>query len=291
MNLWQHLSAQITQHTEQSFKITQQSALGGGCINDAYQVNDGISRYFVKLNGIEHSNMFETEALALKEMHALSPVRVPQAICAGQYERQAYLVLEYLELSGRMDSARFGQQLAAMHRVSTRQFGWTRDNVIGSTPQHNKLTSSWVEFWREQRLQPQLKLAQQNGYGNALSALVDKLLADFDRLFTSYSPHPALLHGDLWGGNAAGLTDGTPVIFDPALYYGDRETDIAMTHLFGGFDSRFYAAYNEAWPLDDDFAVRKTFYNLYHILNHLNLFGSSYLGQAVSMTEKVLSDI
>jgi len=291
MNLWQHLSAQITQHTGQPFKIIQQSALGGGCINDAYQVNDGVSRYFVKLNDIEHSNMFETEALALKEMHALSPVRVPQAVCAGQYEHQAYLVLEYLDLSGRADSARFGQQLAAMHRVSAKQFGWTRDNVIGATPQHNRLTSSWVEFWREQRLQPQLKLAQQNGYGNTLSPLVDKLLANFERLFTSYSPLPSLLHGDLWGGNAAGLADGTPVIFDPALYYGDRETDIAMTHLFSGFDSRFYAAYNEAWPLDDGFTVRKTFYNLYHILNHLNLFGSSYLGQAVSMTERVLSDI
>jgi len=291
MSLWQHLSTQISQHTGSPFQMTQHSAMGGGCINEAFQVNDGSRRYFVKCNGIEHSNMFTTEALALNEMLELSPVRVPEPICAGQYGHQAYLVLEYLDLSGRADSARFGKQLAAMHKISTKQFGWSRDNVIGATPQHNKLTSHWIEFWREQRLQPQLALARKNGYGHALSPATDKLLVDFEHLFVSYSPPPSLLHGDLWGGNAAGLADGTPVIFDPALYYGDRETDIAMTHLFGGFDARFYAAYNEAWPLDEGFATRKTLYNLYHILNHLNLFGSGYLGQAVSMTEKLLSEI
>ncbi len=291
MNLWQHLSTQISQYTTQPFEIRQHSPLGGGCINEAYKVTDGHKCFFVKLNSLEHSTMFETEALALQELFKQSTIRVPQPICAGQFASQAYLILEYLDLSGRPNSQLFGQQLAAMHRITSRQFGWERNNVIGATPQSNTPTGHWIDFWREQRLLPQLKLAEHNGYASTLSPLGDKLLTGFERLFDSYTPTPSLLHGDLWGGNAAALQDGTPVIFDPALYYGDRETDIAMTYLFGGFDSQFYAAYSDAWPLDDGFAVRKKFYNLYHILNHLNLFGASYLQQAISLSEQVLAEI
>jgi len=291
MQLWKHLSQQISQHTQQAFEINAHSSMGGGCINDAYQVSDGSQHFFVKLNNIEHGDMFETEALSLKEISDCGKVRVPEPICFGQYNSQAYLVLEYLMLSGRPNSAEFGEKMAAMHRNTARQYGWHRDNTIGSTPQQNRLTDNWVDFWREQRLLPQLMLAEKNGYGQALSSVADRLVANFDRLFDHYSPQASMLHGDLWGGNAAALADGTPVIFDPALYYGDREADIAMTYLFGGFDAQFYAAYNEAWPLDEGFKVRRTFYNLYHILNHLNLFGTAYLGQAISMSERVLAEI
>jgi len=291
MQLWNHLSEQIGLHTQQAFEINEHSAMGGGCINSAYRVSDGNTHFFVKLNNIEHGDMFETEALSLKEMSDLGTVRVPEPICSGQFNSQAYLVLEYLALSGRPKSAEFGEQMAAMHQITARQYGWIRDNTIGSTPQQNRLTDNWVDFWREQRLLPQLKLAETKGYAQALFPVTDRLLANFDCLFDNYSPQASMLHGDLWGGNAAALADGTPVIFDPALYYGDREADIAMTYLFGGFDAHFYAAYNEAWPLDEGFKVRKTFYNLYHILNHLNLFGTGYLGQAISMTERVLTEI
>lgn len=291
MKLWQHLSTQISQHSAQPFQIDQQHSLGGGCINTAYKISDHQRHYFVKLNTIEHRNMFETEALALQELHELAAVRVPRPICSGTFESHAYLVLEYLDLSGRFDSQRLGQQLASMHHISSAQFGWTQNNVIGATPQSNTPTTNWIDFWREQRLLPQLQLAQHNGYGTELSPPVEKLLIGFECLFSQYTPSPSLLHGDLWGGNASGLQDATPVIFDPALYYGDRETDIAMTYLFGGFDTHFYAAYNEAWPLDDGFATRKTLYNLYHIINHLNLFGGGYLSQAVSMTEQLLAEI
>jgi len=290
MSLWHHLSEQISLHTDSHFKINHHAPIGGGCINEAYRVSDGNSAYFVKLNSSQYHDMFETEALSLQEMQ-LGTVRVPKPICSGQTETQAYLVLEYLALSGRPDPALFGQQIAAMHQITSNQHGWLRDNTIGATPQLNNRSNNWVSFWREQRLLPQLNLAHKNGYGSALSPVTDKLLADFERLFDSYSPQPSMLHGDLWGGNAAALADGTAVIFDPAFYYGDRETDIAMTQLFGGFEPRFYAAYNEAWPLDAGFAVRKTFYNFYHILNHLNLFGGGYLGQAISMAEKVLAEI
>jgi len=289
MNLWKHLSKHISQHTGQSFEILHRESLGGGCINTAYRVSDGHLHYFVKLNGIEHRLMFETEMLALQELVELAPVRVPTPICYGHYESQTYLVLEHLALSGQPDAALLGQQLAAMHRIRSAQFGWHRDNVIGATPQQNTLTHNWIDFWREHRMRPQLLLAQRNGYGSALTPLIESLLDKLDCIIT-HNPTPSLLHGDLWGGNAAALADGTPVIFDPALYYGDRETDIAMTQLFGGFNNKFYDAYNEAWPLDDGFNQRKTLYNLYHIMNHLNLFGSGYLAQAISMTEKILAE-
>jgi len=291
MNLWQHISNEISQHTDTDFQIKSHISMGGGCINDAYRVSNAKAEYFVKTNHLEHGDMFETEALSLKEMRDQNTVRVPEPVCYGQTDSKTFLVLEYLPLTGRFDATLLGQQLAAMHQVTHTQFGWERDNTIGSTPQLNQLTTNWVEFWRQQRLLPQLNLAQKNGYGASLNPVMDKLLVDFERLFESYTPQPSLLHGDLWGGNASALADGTPVIFDPALYYGDREADIAMTQLFGGFDAAFYSAYNEISPLDDGFAVRKTFYNLYHIINHLNLFGTSYLNQAISMAERVLAEI
>ncbi|VAW69228.1 Ribulosamine/erythrulosamine 3-kinase potentially involved in protein deglycation [hydrothermal vent metagenome] len=295
MNLWQQLSEQISLHTQLEFQVNSHAALSGGCINQAYRVSNGVSQYFVKLNERHHLDMFEAEALSLHELSTSNTIRTPHPVCTGQTEDQAYLVLDFLTLTGHTGSAIsariLGQQLAAMHRTEASLFGWHRNNNIGSTPQNNQQQSQWIDFWREQRLLPQLHLAKQNGYGRPLSFISDRLLSDFDVLFESYQPVPSMLHGDLWGGNAAALADGTPVIFDPAFYYGDRETDIAMTHLFGGFSHDFYAAYNEAWPLDSGFAVRKTFYNLYHILNHLNLFGSGYLKQAISMAEQVLAEI
>jgi len=291
MDLWQHLSTHISQHNGQDFHIEKHNSLSGGCINAAYKVSNGRTDYFVKLNSIKHSRMFETEALALQELYELAAVRVPRPICNGQFKSQAYLVLEYLPLAGRPNASLLGQQLAATHRISAPYFGWHTDNVIGATSQYNQQNTSWIGFWRSQRLIPQLQLAEQKGYARVLSPITDKLLNNFDTLFEHYTPTPSLLHGDLWGGNAAALADGTPVMFDPALYYGDRETDIAMTHLFGGFERDFYAAYNEAWPLDDGFEVRKKLYNLYHILNHLNLFGPSYQAQAVSLCEQILAEI
>jgi len=291
MNLWQHISNTISQHTGADFQIKSHTPMGGGCINEAYRVSDSKTEYFVKTNLLEHGDMFETEAISLKEIWDQNTVRVPKPVCYGQTDSKTYLVLEYLPLRGRPNATRLGQQLAAMHQVTAPQFGWHRDNTIGSTPQFNQLTDRWPEFWRQQRLLPQLDLAQKNGYAASLNPVMDKLLINCDCLFENHAPQPSLLHGDLWGGNASALADGTPIIFDPALYYGDREADIAMTQLFGGFDAAFYSAYNEMSPLDDGFATRKTFYNLYHIINHLNLFGTGYLNQAISMAERVLADI
>lgn len=291
MSLWQHLSNQISQHTHQHFEINSHGSLSGGCINQAYKISNGDTSYFLKLNDAKHADMFKVEALSLQELSASNTLRVPQPVCYGEFNAQTYLVMEHLNLSGSVDDISLGQQLAAMHRLTSNQFGWYLDNTIGSTPQHNQPVGNWVEFWREQRLIPQLQLAERNGHAAALSSVGEKLLANFHHLFDNHRPQASMLHGDLWGGNVSALPDGTPVVYDPAFYYGDREADIAMTYLFGGFSRNFYAAYNDAWPLDDGFAVRKTFYNLYHIINHLNLFGTGYLGQAIAMSEQILSEI
>ena len=240
MSFWPLLSEQIFQHTNQPFILQSKSAIGSGCINQAYKISDGSTNYFVKLNSTRFGNMFEAEALSLEELANSHSIKVPRPICYGSIGEQAYLVLEHLNLAGCANPTIQGEQLAAMHRVSAAQFGWQQNNTIGSTPQSNQPTNNWVSFWREQRLMPQFKLALHNGY--QLNA-VEKLIDCFDSLFENHQPQASMLHGDLWAGNTGALADGTPVIFDPAFYYGDREADIAMTHLFGGFDARFYAAY------------------------------------------------
>jgi fructosamine-3-kinase len=235
--------------------------------------------------------MFEAEAEGLHEMANSNTIKVPRPVCYGEHGEQCYIVMEYLDLAGRGNNTLFGQQLAAMHRHSAERFGWRMDNTIGSTPQPNHQHHDWIEFWRKQRLGFQLDLAARNGYGGELQRLGERLLADFPALFESYHPVASMLHGDLWTGNYGALADGTPVIFDPAFYYGDREAELAMTTLFGSFSRDFYAAYNEAWPLDAGYAARRTFYNIYHIINHTNLFGGGYHGQAIGMIEQVLGEI
>jgi fructosamine-3-kinase len=155
----------------------------------------------------------------------------------------------------------------------------------------NGFTSEWLEFWKEHRLGFQLRLAARNGYTGRLQDLGTRLLECCAELFSDYSPQPSLLHGDLWHGNTACSASGEPVIFDAASYYGDRETDLAMTFLFGGFSEAFMAAYNAAWPVNGGYKLRRDFYNVYHLLNHLNLFGRGYLAQAEATMQRVLASI
>jgi fructosamine-3-kinase len=195
--------------------------------------------------------------------------RVPQVISAGN----SVLVLERLCLTRDGEYAEMASLLAALHRTTGSRFGWHRDNYIGATPQANGWHDDWVEFWRERRLLPQLEQAARNGF--ALDS--EFLIPGLEKLI-GHHPVPSLLHGDLWNGNA-GFNSGAAVIFDPAVYYGDRECDLAMTELFGGFPAAFYAAYREAYPLDSGYEQRKHLYNLYHLLNHLNIFGGGYYAQ------------
>lgn len=267
------------------------SSVSGGCINTAYKVSAGDQHYFIKVNSPDLSAMFEAEAAALAEMAELNCVRVPKVITYGTADNHSYLALEYIELgSMRGGATLLGQQLAQLHQQVMPYFGWHIDNTIGSTPQINDRENDWHTFWQQHRLVQQLDFAAQNGYAGRLQDRGMLLSENLHVFFDNYTPHPSMLHGDLWGGNAAGDGQGNPVIFDPASYYGDRETDIAMTELFGGFGHDFASAYHAEYPLKAGYAVRKTLYNLYHILNHVNLFGGGYLSQAESMIEQLLSE-
>ena len=263
----------------------------GGCINRAIKLSDNRQSYFIKLNDAHRLDMFEAERDGLDALAATQAIRVPQLLCCGVAEGQAYLVMEHIEMGpARLNSEReAGEQLAAIHRHSADSFGWRRDNVIGLTQQKNRCTGEWTEFWTDQRLGYQLALAASNGYGGRLQSQGEKLL-ELLPVLLNHSPLPSLLHGDLWRGNMAYDLKGHPVIYDPAVYYGDREADLAMTELFGGFSADFYAAYCDHWPLDLGYQTRKTLYNLYHILNHLNLFGAGYLSQSQSMIDRLCAE-
>lgn len=258
-----HLCMTIHDATHRPFEVRSATPIGGGSINQAYRLEgtDG-SRYFLKLTDARHLPMFIAEAAGLDAIAATNTLRVSRPIAHGTANTYSFLVLEYLELSSHGNAKLLGEQLAALHRVHTLQFGWHQDNFIGTSPQPNSWTGDWLTFWREQRLGFQLSLAAQNGYGGNLQRLGEKLLDALPAFFAGHTPHPSLLHGDLWGGNHGYLADGEPVLFDPAPYYGDREADIAMTELFGGFDAGFHAAYRAAWPLDDGYSLRRNLYNL-----------------------------
>lgn len=252
-----------------------------------------MGREFIKTAPAAALPRFEAEVAGLATLRTAGALRVPEVIACGLDGSQARLVLEYFDLCGldRSSGAALGRALATLHRTLGQEFGVEKDNFIGATPQINTPHRNWARFFADCRLKPQLDWALENGMERGVVERGRDVAARLGAFFVDYTPGPSLLHGDLWSGNADALTNGTPVIFDPAVYYGDREADLAMAELFGGFPESFFAAYREAWPLDPGFETRKTLYNLYHILNHYNLFGPSYQGQAKRMIERLLADL
>ena len=292
MTIWDSVASAISDATHRPFSLRNHSSVGGGSINEAYRLEGtDDSRYFLKLNDARHLAMFIAEAQGLVAIAETNTIRVPHAIAHGSAGRQSYLVLEHLELGSRGNARLLGEQLAALHRYEGPRFGFFHDNFIGTTPQPNAWKDSWVDFWSEYRLGFQLRLAARNGFVGPLQRLGENLIDMLPMFFSDYSPQPSLLHGDLWSGNHAFFDDGSPAIFDPAAYYGDRECDLAMTELFGGYPSDFYAAYRAAYPLDAGYAMRRELYNLYHVLNHANLFGGGYASQAEQMMQRLLASI
>ncbi|AFY48644.1 fructosamine-3-kinase [Nostoc sp. PCC 7524] len=286
--MWTEIDAHISRVTGEKFHSQQRRSVSGGCINQGYSVSDGKITYFVKLNQASQVSMFEAEMLGLQQMYDTHTIRVPQPICWGIAGNSGYIALEWLEMGGGNNKswAEMGRKLAGMHKATSKKgFGWEMNNTIGSTPQINTWTTDWVDFYTKYRLGYQFQLARRRG-GNFPKQ--DDLLAAIPDLLADHQVQPSLVHGDLWGGNAGCTVAGEPVIFDPATYFGDREVDIAMTELFGGFPAAFYQGYNEVWPLGAGYENRKTLYNLYHILNHFNLFGGGYASQANRMIEQIL---
>lgn len=286
--MWTQIARHITQTTEKPFEIEKSHPVSGGCINQGYAVSGNGLIYFVKINQANQEAMFAAEALGLKQIHATKTIRVPEPICWGIAEKSSYLVLEWLEFGGGNSQSweKMGQNLARLHQVSlSDRFGWHCNNTIGSTPQINTISNNWADFFAHQRIGYQLRLAKERG-GNFPDE--DQVIPAISEILSQHQPHPSLVHGDLWSGNAAITVDGEPVILDPATYWGDREVDLAMTELFGGFPAAFYRGYNDVFPLDAGYQKRKTLYNLYHILNHFNLFGGGYASQANRMLQEIL---
>ncbi len=248
------------------------------------------SQHFLKLSA-NHDSL-EAEADGLNALSVSDSIRVPRLVASGKAESIGFLVVEYLALQNRdSDFVRLGHDLVKLHRSLGTPYGWHRDNFLGGSIQINSHHHNWTEFFKNNRLGYQFELACSNGFGTTLEALRDRILDRVTAVLDSHKPEPSLLHGDLWQGNYGFMEGGVPVIFDPAVYVGDRETDLAMTRLFGGFPKSFYESYQREWPLPSGWEQRQVIYNLYHILNHVNLFGGGYLRQAESMCRQLLNDI
>lgn len=267
-------------------------AIGGGSgdgpIAATYRIETRGGRFFLKVGSSAHP--FAAEALALREIAATGAIRVPHPVAQGTTSEQGFLLLEWIELCDDGDWRAAARALAALHAVVRTTYGWVRDNSIGASPQSNAACASWAEFFRERRLRPQFAcaraLAHHRGL-HSLGALEDRACRAADRLLARHAPPASVLHGDLWRGNLAFDASGAPVAFDPALYYGDAETDLAMTRLFGGFPPSFYAAYQAERAPAEGARQRNALYQLYHVLNHANIFGGGYVAQARSMIERL----
>ena len=289
MPQWQSLFTILRDHDINVSAQDMPRPVGGGDISAAWQVHADNRPVFLKTGPADAYEMFSAEADGLRELEKANAIRVPKVLGCVTSGAESMLALEWIdfEIADTRVGRNLGKQLAKQHRVSMDRFGWHRDNTIGATPQKNDWSDDWVRFFSEHRLGYQLDLAARNGHRGELQIDGRTLLDNLGYFFSDYWPEASLLHGDLWSGNWA-AAGGEPVVFDPAVYFGDRESDIAMTMLFGGFGREFYDAYEEAWPMASGSVERIRLYQLYHILNHLNLFGSGYLNRAQDLIRSLL---
>ena len=260
----------------------------------AKQKISGVDRhYFIKTGSLNDLALLMSEKLGLETLAVAGAIKVPKVIFVGETSSCSFLICEYLNLKkdNLFSGEILGKQLALLHQNSNEFFGLSENNWIGLSPQKNHWHENWISFFKQYRLQPQLTWAFERGYRSRLEEKAERLMEALPLFFDQYKPKPSLLHGDLWSGNWGTINKTTPVVFDPAIYYGDREADLAMTKLFGGFPQVFYDAYNYQWALDYGFKVRQNLYNLYHLLNHLTLFGEAYLSQTIDVFEQLLSEI
>ncbi|WP_017445478.1 fructosamine kinase family protein [Gayadomonas joobiniege] len=278
--MWQIIAEEVAQQLAQPVSFIKTTPVSGGDINQSYLATDqNRQAYFIKVNQAAFYDAFLAEAHALKKIARTKTIKVPDIIACSRSKTFSFLVLEALELTQPKQTAwrLAGTQLAKLHKADVQaKYGFDDDNFIGHTGQKNQWSSNWSNFFSEQRIGAQLELLAEKGI---LFGDIDDIVALVHGLLKPHKPEACLLHGDLWSGNISACAD-TPVIYDPASYYGDREIDIAMSQLFARFPDDFYQAYQAAWPLPKDAADRQHIYNLYHILNHANMFAGGYIDQA-----------
>jgi fructosamine-3-kinase len=287
-SLIERLSEQLSRHVGTSIDVEASASVGGGSINDAYRLETEAGRFFVKVNSADrYPSLFEAEADGLRRLRTAGPLRVPEVIAHGEDHDESYLLLEWVE-GGLRDTGyweRLGQGLARLHQHSQAVFGLDRDNYIGHLVQRNTPERDWASFFIHQRLEPQLKLARdRRRVEGGMAFRFERLFHRLDRLLPSEPP--ALLHGDLWSGNLLVDAEGRPVLIDPAVYYGHREMDLAMTRLFGGVDAALFTAYQAESPLEAGWEERVDLCNLYPLLVHVNLFGGSYVAQVEAVLRR-----
>ena len=275
----------LLEHTGKTQHISKVRSVGGGCINQAFELESSSGSYFLKLNSAKtYPGMFESEAKGLKLLSDTQTMTIPEVIGTGESENQCFLLLQYIEHGnpGRNFWHEFGTKLADLHKNTSGFFGLDHDNYIGSLTQSNKMHDDFIGFFILERLEPQLKQARNKG---AFSQSDIKYFNSLFKLLHNIIPveKPALIHGDLWNGNFMVTCNGNPCLIDPAVYFGHREADIAMSLLFGGFQPEFYAAYNQTWLMEKGWQQRMDIFNLYPLLVHVNLFGGSYARQVLQI--------
>jgi len=284
---WPQLESTFKTDFGSSFVIHEALPVEGGDINLAFHLDTNQGQYFVKLNTPEKIDLFRTERDGLIELAKCDALVVPEPLSFGTNANAAYLCMSYLDLAEELDDASLGQAIAELHSPIGQRFGWADNNFIGSTVQHNEWTDSWPEFFWDKRLEPQLFKMLEASSSFPESAL-DPLKAAVISILGGRNYIASMVHGDLWNGNVGMTKEGKPCVYDPAIYWGHSETDLAMARLFGGFREEFFAAYEAARPSEPGEEERILVYQLYHLLNHYNLFGDSYLEQCTKQIGKIM---
>lgn len=268
--------------------IRRVSPVTGGCINNGVQVVSDRGDFFVKWQQKLPADMFAAERRGLKLLGETGEIRVPETFGHGKIGDRDFLVMEMIHRGTPVPDywESFGRALAEMHRHSQEAYGLSHNNYIGKLPQYNPWTEDWIDFFIRKRLEVQLQLAlDHKRVDNAFATRLRNAYKNLPDLLPQKKP--SLLHGDLWSGNVLTGENGKVCLIDPAVYYGHREMELAFTRLFGGFDAVFYAAYEEAWPLLPGFSERVDIYNLYPLMVHVNLFGTSYLNGVEATIRKL----
>ncbi len=278
----------LTKYIGSDVKINSFSTVGGGSINETYKLSTNEGYFFVKKNSVsQYPQMFKKEVQGLKVLRDANELDIPEVVGISESGDEAFLIIKFIESGVKTSSFwdDFGQQMAALHKHTNAYFGLDHDNYIGSLKQYNRIHSNWSDFFREERLEKQVRLARDYGrIDKGTVVAFDRFYIKLDDIFPIESS--SLLHGDLWGGNFMVNNVGSPVIFDPAVYYGHREMDLGMSQLFGGFDKQFYLSYNSHYPLENGWEKRLDYCNLYPLMVHVNLFGGGYAQSVKSILKK-----